>query len=344
MYLQSLATAFPERSFTQEECLHILEGSGALEAVRPRSRDILRKVLKGDSGIVTRNLSSEKLENVFRSDAGALHRLFEKEAPRLASEALLRACLEASVRASEIDALLVCTCTGYLCPGLSSYISERLGMRPNAFLQDLLGLGCGAAIPMLEAARGITATSPGAVIATVAVEISSAAFYLDDDPGVLISLCLFGDGAAAALWRSENRGAQLRFSNFRTLHKPEHREKIRFVNANGRLKNQLHRSVPELAAEAVGELYAMRSADPERIIAHTGGRDVIEAIERRIPAFRLDETRTVLSSHGNISSPSVLVALKEALSNPRSPGNHFWLTSFGAGFAAHSCELRRDRE
>jgi alkylresorcinol/alkylpyrone synthase len=342
MYLQSLATAFPEGRFTQEECLSVLDKSGILETVRPRSQEILKKVLRGDSGIETRHFSSGKLEEVFRSDTGELHRLFENEAPLLASKALLKACTEASVAPSEIDALLVCTCTGYLCPGLSSYISERLGLKPNAFLQDLLGLGCGAALPMLEAARGITAASPGALVATVAVEISSAAFYLDDDPGVLISLCLFGDGAAAALWRSENRGDQLRFSNFRTLHKPEHREKIRFVNANGRLKNQLHRSVPELAAEAVGELYAMRSADPERIIAHTGGRDVIEAIERTIPAYHLEETREVLRRRGNISSPSVLAALKEALENPRSHGNHFWLTAFGAGFAAHSCELRRE--
>jgi alkylresorcinol/alkylpyrone synthase len=42
-----------------------------------------------------------------------------------------------------------------------------------------------------------------------------------------------------------------RFQNFRTLHKPQHREKIRFVNEGGRLKNQLHRDVPELAADSV---------------------------------------------------------------------------------------------
>jgi alkylresorcinol/alkylpyrone synthase len=212
-------------------------------------------------------------------------------------------------------------------------------MRPDAFFQDLLGLGCGAAIPMLEAARGIAAARPGALIATVAVEISSAAFYVDDDPGVLISLCLFGDGAAACLWSSEKRGDQFRFSNFQTLHKPEHREKIRFVNANGKLKNQLHRSVPSLAAEAVKELYQLRSRDPEKVIAHTGGRDVVEALEATLPGCQLTETREVLRRYGNISSPSVLVALGEAL---KTPARNLWLTAFGAGFAAHSCELTKE--
>ena len=340
MYLQSLATAFPPHAFTQAECFQILNDSGAVDGLRSRSRELLRKVLTGDSGIETRRFSDPDLAKTFGRDAGQLHKHFEQHAPRLASEALLKACDLASLKPSGIDALLVCTCTGYLCPGLSSYISEILGLRPNAFLQDLLGLGCGAALPLLETARGLLAANPTATIATVAVEISSAAFYLNDEPGVLISLCLFGDGAAAAIWRGETQGGQFRFQNFRTIHKPEHREKIRFVNVGGRLKNQLHREVPELAADAVSELFGMRSGTPERLIAHTGGRDVIEAIERVIPAHRLDATREVLRRYGNISSPSVLAALEYSLStDPESES--LWLTAFGAGFAAHCGELHR---
>ena len=340
MYLQSLATAFPPHAFTQAECFQILNDSGAVDGLRGRSRELLRKVLTGDSGIETRRFSDPDLAKTFGRDAGQLHQHFEQHAPRLASEALLKACDLASLNPSGIDALLVCTCTGYLCPGLSSYISEILDLRPNAFLQDLLGLGCGAALPLLETARGLLAANPTATIATVAVEISSAAFYLNDEPGVLISLCLFGDGAAAAIWRGETQGGQFRFQNFRTIHKPEHREKIRFVNVGGRLKNQLHREVPELAADAVSELFGMRSGTPERLIAHTGGRDVIEAIERVIPAHRLDATREVLRRYGNISSPSVLAALEYSLStDPESES--LWLTAFGAGFAAHCGELHR---
>ena len=96
---------------------------------------------------------------------------------------LLDALERAGVRVNEIDALIICTCTGYLCPGLTSYVAEQLGLRPNAFLQDLVGLGCGAAIPMLRAASHVIAAQPDAVVACVAVEICSAAFYLDDDPG-----------------------------------------------------------------------------------------------------------------------------------------------------------------
>jgi alkylresorcinol/alkylpyrone synthase len=341
MYLQSLATAFPPHSFSQADCLQILNKSGALGKLRGRSRDLLHKVLGGDSGIEARRFCEPELQNTFQWNAGELHRYFEKHAPRLASDAILKACELASLKASSIDALLICTCTGYLCPGLSSYVSEILGLQPNAFLQDLLGLGCGAALPLLETARGILAANPQATIATVAVEISSAAFYLDDEPGVLISLCLFGDGAAAAIWNGKNQGEQFRFQNFRTIHKPEHREKIRFVNADGRLKNQLHRDVPALAAKTVSELFEMKSANPDRLIAHTGGRDVVDAIEQAIPAYRLTETRAVLRKFGNISSPSVLAALEESLESfPES--DTLWLTAFGAGFSAHCGELKRE--
>jgi alkylresorcinol/alkylpyrone synthase len=338
MYLQSLATAFPPNAFTQHECFQILRESGAMDGLRGCSRDLLQKVLTGDSGIDTRRFCDPDLRKTFGFDAGALHQHFEYHAPRLASEALLKACNLASLKPTGLDALLVCTCTGYLCPGLSSYISEMLGLRPNAFLQDLLGLGCGAALPLLETARGLLVARPDATVATVAVEISSAAFYLNNEPGVLISLCLFGDGAAAAIWNGTDQGGQLRFQNFQTLHKPEHREKIRFVNAGGRLKNQLHREVPQLAAEAVGTLYEMRSNDPDQLIAHTGGRDVIEAIERTIPSQKLSSTREILRQYGNISSPSVLAALEHSLKNSPESKN-LWLTAFGAGFAAHCGEL-----
>ncbi len=175
-------------------------------------------------------------------------------------------------------------------------------------------------------------------VAMVAVETSSSAFYIDDDPGVLISLCLFGDGAAAAILTGTPASRDsLKFHSFDTHHVPAEREKIRFTNSGGKLKNQLHRSVPALAAEAVSTLYARRHSGPAQVLAHSGGRDVIEAIEAALP-FHLTETREVLRKHGNMSSPSVLFALAERLKTSPSDTS-LWLTAFGAGFAAHSCHL-----
>lgn len=339
MFLRALASAFPETRYTQRECLEIFRASPAPASLSPRSMKVLEAVLGGSSGIDTRHFALPPGQ-LFAAGAEELNRAFEREAPRLAADALAKACGRAATPATAIDALFVCTCTGYLCPGVSSHLAERVGLRGEAYLHDLSGLGCGAALPMLHAASCFLAAHPEAVVATVAVEVCSAAFYLDDDIGVLISACLFGDGAAAALWSGRDPGRWWKAGNFRSLHRPEEREKIRFVNAGGKLRNQLHRAVPEIAAGAVVELFGGRTRDPDRVIAHTGGRDVIEAIEARLPQYSLDATRQTLREYGNLSSPSVLCALEKNLA--RENGDRFlWLTTFGAGFAAHSCELVR---
>ncbi|MGB6221569.1 type III polyketide synthase [Haloferula sp.] len=340
MFLESIATALPPFRYSQPDCLSALRSTSVLEALKPRSLGLLGKVLSnGVSGIQSRHFCVPEIAPVVERDAQELNEFFEKEAPELAADALAKALKTAGIEASELDAVFICTCTGYLCPGVTSHVAEKLGMRSTAYLQDLVGLGCGAAIPMLRSAEGFLASHPGARVATVAVEICSAAFYADDDPGVLISLCLFGDGAAAAIWSDEAADGKWQAGHFTTVHRPEQREKIRFVNAGGKLRNQLDKAVPGLAAEAVAELYAQRQADPDRVLAHSGGRDVIDALEGVLP-FTLTETREVLGECGNMSSPSVMFALEKALASANGD-KRWWLTAFGAGFAAHACEMWR---
>jgi alkylresorcinol/alkylpyrone synthase len=302
---------------------------------------ILQTILKGEHGIAKRHFAMPNIENVFSLTPDELNAAFRTEAPRLAGQALTAALEKAGVRAADVDALLICTCTGYLCPGITSYVAEQLGLRPNAFLQDLVGLGCGAATPMLRAANHVIAGDPKAVVACVAVEVCSAAFYLDDDPGVIISACLFGDGAAASIWRGQPAALPLRAFDFNTAHIPENRDKLRFEQRNGKLRNLLHRSVPELAANAVDRLWRERGERKvARVVAHTGGRDVLEAIAPVVAPHSLAASSRVLRDCGNMSSPSVLFALEETLKeeSPNGTGD-FWLVSFGAGFSAHSCRV-----
>lgn len=341
MYLHALATAVPPASYTQTECWEIAQRSPLRNRLQKRSMLILQTILRGEHGIAKRHIAMPDVENVFDLSPDQLNASFRLEAPRLAGEALSKAMKKAGVRADQLDALLVCTCTGYLCPGISSYVSEQLGLRPNAYLQDIVGLGCGAAIPTLRATSHLLAAHPAAVVACVAVEICSAAFYLDDDPGVLISACLFGDGAAATIWRNTPAAQPIRAFDFDTAHFPENRDKIRFEQRGGKLRNLLHRSVPELAADAVGHLWRSRGPRPvARVVTHTGGRDVLQAITPVVAPHSLEASARVLRDCGNMSSPSVLFALEETLKDgPPNGAGDFWLVSFGAGFSIHSCRI-----
>ena len=343
MYLHALATAVPPTRFTQTECWEVFQNSPARDRISKRSRMILRSVLTGDRGIATRHFAMPEVAGVFERTADELNSAFRAEAPRLASRVLATALAKLGINASDLDALIICTCTGYLCPGLTSYVSEQLGLRTDAFLQDLVGLGCGAAIPSLRAASHILAAQPHATVACIAVEICSAAFYLDDDPGVLVSACLFGDGAAATIWRATPGEKGWRAFDFHTLHVPADRDKIRFEQRDGKLRNLLDASVPALAAAAVQSLWTARGSRPvSRVVTHTGGRDVLNALAPVVAPYALDSSARILRSHGNMSSPSVLFGLEETLkeTEPSTDGD-FWLVSFGAGFSAHSCRFGR---
>lgn len=341
MYLHALATAVPPAAFTQMQCWEIAQRSSIRSRLSRRSMLILHSILRGDHGIGTRHFALAEVDRVFDLSPDELNAAFRIEGPKLAGAALTAALAQTDATAQDIDALLICTCTGYLCPGLTSYVSEQLGIRPNAFLQDLVGLGCGAAIPTLRAASHICASRPDALVACVALEICSAAFYLDDDPGVLISACLFSDGAAATLWRGTPGPSRLRAFDFNTVHLPADRDKLRFEQRDGKLRNLLDRTVPELASSAVAHLWSERGPRPvSRVVAHTGGRDVLEAMAPVVAPHALTASIETLRDNGNMSSPSVLFALERSLreGSPDANGD-FWLVSFGAGFSAHSCRL-----
>jgi len=341
MYLHSLATAVPAATFTQPQCWDLVERSDIRSRLSRRTMLVLRSILTGRHGIATRHFAAQDIGRIFDRSADELNASFRAEAPALAGRALVLALERAGVRPGDLDALILCTCTGYLCPGLTSYVAEELGIRPDAVLHDIVGLGCGAAIPTLRAASHLLSAQPGATVACVAVEVSSAAFFLDDDPGVIISACLFSDGAAATVWRSTPGPSGLRAFDFASLHLPAERDKLRFEQRGGKLRNLLDRTVPELAAGAVARLWEARGPRPvSAVVAHPGGRDVIDALEPVVAPHSLAASRRTLSAHGNMSSPSVLFALEEALRD-RTPGpdGDFWLVSFGAGFSAHTCRI-----
>lgn len=349
MYVTGLGTATPPNRFTQRECWEALRRWPGFEALQSRSQAICRRVFSGANGIESRYLAFDRLEEAFDLNPDALHARFVRHAPAIAAEAGLRALGDAGLRVEDVDALLVSTCTGYLCPGLTSYVSERLGLRRDILLLDLVGQGCGAALPNLRTAEALLAAGRCGKILSICVEICSAAFYVDDDPGVLISNCLFGDGAGAAVVATEAAEGRrrVRWVDSATRLSPEDRDCLRFESRRGMLRNILGMEVPGLAAREAGDL-AEKSLERRGLgkdsianwVLHAGGRDVLGALRERLG---LDESATAVSAevlrvHGNLSSPFVYFVLAEALRRG-APGGWWWMASFGAGFSTHGALL-----
>ena len=347
MFLAGLGTAVPERSFTQAECWQALQRVDRPE-LTPRTRAILQGILTHDNGIERRSLALDTLEESFDIDPDTLHRRFARHAPALASLAARAALDDARLDARAIDAVVVSTCTGYLCPGLTSYVAERVGLRNDALGLDLVGQGCGAALPNLRTAEALLASRGYANVLCICVEVCSAAFYLDDDLGVLVSACLFGDGAGAVVVSSKpGAGRRVEWRSWESRTDPSQREALRFEQRRGMLRNILTLPVPKLAGEsarqvlgAVLERERLARRDIAAWIVHAGGRKVLEALRGSIglDAGELEWSASMLREYGNLSSPFVIFVLKAALEG-RAPRGWWWMSSFGAGFSCHGALL-----
>ena len=349
MFFIGLGTATPPQRYVQRDWWDAVQDLPQIAQLKSRSQAILKKVLCGDNGVDARHLALDPFMEIFDRTPDALQSRFAKNAPALATEAAQRALKDAKCRPGEIDAVLISTCTGYLCPGLTSYVSEQLGLRPNVFALDLVGQGCGAALPNLRAAESILTAGRAKKILSVCVEICSAAFFLDDDPGVLISACLFGDGAGAAILADEpsgkNRRVEWKFGASQLV--TAERDTLRFSHKNGMLRNILLPQVPQVAGKIAAKLFsdslAAAKIKREQItgwILHTGGRDVILSLRDKLKLSEADvrHSAAVLREFGNISSPTVYFVLQAAL-NDSVPDGLWWMSAFGAGFSCHGAFL-----
>ena len=184
---------------------------------------------------------------------------------------------------------------------------------------------------------------------SICVEVCSAAFYLDNDLGVLVSACLFGDGAAAAVLSREPREGmrRVRFAGAGSIVDPSQRDALRFEQRGGMLRNILTLPVPKLAARHARRLFdevAVREGLPRDAVSgwilHGGGRKVIEELQSHMSLDDADVafSRAMLREYGNLSSPFVLFVLRAAL-DARARGGWWWMSSFGAGFSCHGTLL-----
>jgi len=353
MYLNGIGTASPPTRYTKLDCWEAFRRSEWFERLSGRTRALARAILLSENGMEARRLAVDSLEEAFRIDPDTLHRRFLEHAPQLAARAGACALDQAGLEALDIDAIVLSTCTGYLCPGLSGYVSERLGLRRNALAFDLVGQGCAAALPNMQLGRALLESGQSCRnVLSICVEISSAAMYLDDDAGVMVSACLFGDGAGAAVLSNSALAGRrpVLWQDSESLLDPTRRDALMFEQRSGMLRNVLTRPVPDLAANYVGQVLEVllgraRLALPEirAWIMHAGGRDVLRALEQRL-GLRPEELRysaKVLREYGNLSSAFVYFVLQAALADGAA-GGWWWLGSFGAGFSCHGALLKVD--
>jgi alkylresorcinol/alkylpyrone synthase len=349
MFVNGIGTATPAARYTKADCWEAFQASDWFARLDARACAVVRAVLQRDNGIEARRLALSPLAQVFQIDPQTLHERFLANAPQLAARAGACALSDAGLRAGEIDAVIVSTCTGYLCPGLSGYVIESLQLAPHVQAFDLVGQGCAAALPNMRLGNALLQSGQCQHVLSVCVEVSSAAMYLDNDPGVLISACLFGDGAGAAVLSraAHPQRRRMAWTDGESLTDTSQRGALMFEQRDGMLRNVLTRPVPAIAAqcaqrvlETVLQRAGLGSSQISAWIMHAGGRDVLLSLQQRLglePAA-LRYSAAILREYGNLSSAFVYFVLQAALADD-APGGWWWLSSFGAGFSCHGALL-----
>jgi predicted naringenin-chalcone synthase len=346
-YLAAIGVATPDFAVSQQEAVDFLlqHYAGMLSA---RNQRLVKKIF-AHPGINRRSLAMDGLQDLLGEDQDRRIERFTRHAVALAAKAMENALAEASCRPEQVTALIVNTCTGYICPGLSTYLIEELGLSKRVQAFDLVGGGCGGAIPNLQLAEALLRVNSEAVVLSVCVEICTATFQMGDDLSLLVSNAIFGDGAAAVLVTS--RPGAWRIIAFANLIEPAFREEVRYVYKNGQLHNQLAGNLPELvnryASQVVAEVLQPRGlglSDIRFWALHPGGEKIITEVKQglRLTEEQLLPTRSVLSGYGNMSSPTVLFVLREICRADPEPDEYCMMVAYGAGLSAHALLLQKN--
>jgi len=342
--LTALATANPKRYASQKEIYRFLDSHFTME---PTERALYRELLL-EGPIRGRYIGVDVDEEICSQDPDELIDRFAKQGRRIAAEAAQSALVQAGLTASQVEGLVVNTCTGYLCPGLSSYVLEDLELPVHTSVFDLMGMGCGGAIPNLETACRMLQSGARRTVLCLSVEVCSATFFLGPDPDLVVSNSIFADGASAAVLQAnlngDLAGSILRFIDFESATLPKYREQLRYATKEGRLRNVLTRSVPVIGAKAVTQVterlldrHSLTRDDIRHWVVHPGGTQVLRAVEKHLglTAETLRFSYEIFREYGNMSSPSVMFVLNRTLQKARPDrGERALLISFGAGFTA----------
>lgn len=262
-----------------------------------------------------------------------------------------RAALAASkLEEGDIDAVVLVSTTGIATPSLEARLSNRIGLRPGIARVPLFGLGCAGGVAGLARAADLAKADPDANVLLVAMELCSLSFDITTALGVggsavdkksLVAASLFADGCAAAIVSGDATGVQgARWVAGASHLFPSTERVMGWDVADDHLEVVLSPGIPDLVRSEVAAILRPFLARhngglaPQHWALHPGGARVVDAFRDalRLEGDELRFTEQVLREHGNMSSPTALFVLREALRAAKD-GDRILASALGPGFS-----------
>jgi predicted naringenin-chalcone synthase len=335
--INAVATATPAQRFTQDELLALAGYT-----------DDQRRGFFGRSDIEARHLYIDPRRFSPTETVDELDDRFRRGALELAETAARRALARAGWAPADVDFIATTTCTGRLTPSLDAHLVARLGARASVQRVHVGDTGCASAVVALQQAWNHLRAFPGHRALVVAVEICSAAYFLDDRLESAVAHAIFADGAGALALSTTGTGPSV--IAHRTIFRSEHLGAMGFEYPGGRPRVVLSKEVRRIGAGMFGEMAAalmveqgLKREDIRYWVLHSAGRRVLDRARDvlGLSDAQLVHARGVLRRYGNMSSATILFVLEEML-RAEAPVQDEWgiMIALGPGFAAEGALLR----
>ncbi|GAA3042604.1 type III polyketide synthase [Actinokineospora globicatena] len=312
---------------------------------------VARRIFAG-SGVRTRHTAVDPFTEDISGWSTALRMdRFAEQAPALATSALADALADAGRSPADLGLLVVVSCTGYSTPGLDIALAERLGLAADTQRLLVGHMGCYAAIPGLGTVSDF-ATARGLPAALVCVELTSLHVQPPTaDPEQVVAHALFSDAAAAVVVEPGGQ-AGWDVPGWEVLDIAAHTDTDTQALMTWRITDLgfrmgLSARVPDALAGAVrpvvDKMLARHGADVDSVAGwavHPGGPRVLDVVrtELGLSESAMAPSRKVLAEHGNCSSATVVLVLREVAARP---GELVVAMAFGPGLTLYAAVLRR---
>ena len=297
--------------------------------------------LFSNAGVVTRHgVINPLIEDVSRWSTQRRMQRYLTEALPLGKAAVGDALAASGLPAAEVGLFAVCSCTGYVTPGLDILLARDLGMSPATQRLFIGHMGCYAALPGLGLAsdfvraRGLPAVLLCLELTSLHVQPPTA------DAEQIVAHALFSDAAGAVVLLPEASGYELldvvsvtdvATADYMTWEVTD----LGFrMGLSARVPDVLDAHVTPLVDGLLAR-HGLTRPDVDGWAVHPGGPRILDVVQSRLGLSDADlaASRQVLAEHGNCSSPTVLMIL-EAL-RPAAP-RYILALAFGPGLTLYA--------
>ena len=279
---------------------------------------VLAQRIFANSGVGSRHgVVNPMLEDVSGWSTTRRMERYLAEALPLGKEAASAALASGGVAANDIGLFVVCSCTGYVTPGLDILLARDLGLAPSAQRLFVGHMGCYAALPGLGTAADYVAVRGRPALLLCAELTSLHVQPPSTDPQQMVAHALFSDAAAAAVIVPGGPGFAV--TDVASVTDATTADQMTWDVTDLGFRMGLSNKVPDILAGHVVPLvtglldrHGLSVSDVDGWAVHPGGPRILDVVQRELglgPA-ELGPSRAQLAEHGNSSSPTVLLILE----------------------------------